>query len=267
MSLPIKCIYCKKSYPTKPHIAHIFPEGLVGKTDFVLAKGEVCSSCNHDTSILDKYLLNELGLINFYTGSGITKKGKPKRINQRGIVGVRDPNYPWLYINKSSVPKTTRDGSIVSPDKCQSLAVSTPVFKNDGTVSFSLRINIRTNKRFCRAITKIAFEGACFYFGHELCLEDRFDPIRSYILHGPSSRRFIMPKEQIIIPRNEPWIHIKVGNNAQTGDIFAYIQVGLSILVDLSRTNSLIDIIYNNLPPDGKSKYFIFSDSHLNNIR
>ncbi|HJP17524.1 MAG TPA: hypothetical protein QF468_02590 [Nitrospinota bacterium] len=263
----MRCIYCQKEQKGKPHVAHIFPEGLLGASQLILKDGQVCLQCNNWTSTLETFLIKEIGFLGFLTGTGITKRGKPKRIDQLGIAGSRDKQNPWIFINQSSRVIAAPDGTRVSPDKLGKIKMTKPEDIGNGYVSFKVKQKFRTNKQFCRAITKIAFEGICYFWGENKCNESRFDPIRDYVMKGTGARSFIVPKNLTFnAPANSsfmPKAQITVDKNSNNHNPVVIVQLGFPFVVDLSEEGNFLRNISMILPSEVQNQWTIFRDDHL----
>jgi hypothetical protein len=94
----------------------------------------------------------------------------------------------------------TEDGITVHPLKYHPDAIQLKRFEKRGIIAdTSFDQPMRVNKRFVRALHKIAFELLCFDQGPEYVLDHRFDPVREYIRYGRGHRSILLDKGPVDI--------------------------------------------------------------------
>jgi hypothetical protein len=123
-----KCIYCLSEDGERSE-EHIFPEGLVGKTEyretgpgqsetsapFVLNNGEVCKDCNSALGAVDRTLIEELGVLRvMWNGTG-TKRGAPSTARRPGLYAVRQGGNVFFALNAENHAVETENGVRVAP--------------------------------------------------------------------------------------------------------------------------------------------------------
>jgi hypothetical protein len=169
----MNCIFCRTKTDNEPR-EHIIPEGLVGHQSFeiklgseivepsrflIFDKGEVCNRCNNRLSKLDHYLQQQVGFLKTYWNPIGTKSGKPATSIRPGMFAIRKQEGPNITLNMEKYSIHNNDGFKVQPRGNSDLGVTVSNFNVVGNVAnLTIRQPIRINKKFIRALHKIAFE-------------------------------------------------------------------------------------------------------------
>jgi hypothetical protein len=250
------CIFCQSPTKNEPK-EHIVPEGLVGDQSFevtcgsivtpaprklVLENDEVCGRCNARLGKLDSYLIIQCGFLRALWNRVGTKSGRFATAARPGMYARRTPSGPELFLNPGNRPVMMADGVRVMPASAHELAVRVERLDiQDRHARLVLRQPVRLNKRFMRAIHKIAFELLCLEKGPELVLSPEFDPLRDYILRGQGSRILIVTTSAPVGGWETPIFGLKY----QPGwpGWLATVRLGMTFLIDLSPANDFIAMI------------------------
>jgi hypothetical protein len=197
------CIFCRSATHREP-IEHIVAEGLVGDQEFkvtrdsvvlaghtrlTLEKDEVCGRCNGRVGELDRYLIEQYGFMRTVWNRIGTKSGRPATAARPGMHAVHRIGGPEIVLNSGRRPIITAEGFTVPPAGTHPLAVRLQKVETTGRIGHVVfQHPMRINKRFLRAIHKIAFELLCLQKGAAFVLTSDFDPMREYILRGKGHR-------------------------------------------------------------------------------
>jgi len=205
----VNCIFCGTKTHKEPR-EHIVPEGLIGHQPFeikfgsiiadpkrllILDHDEVCRRCNNRLGALDGYLQQQLGFLRAYWNPVGTKKGKPATAQRPGMYAERRKDGPHVALNMEAHAVVTAEGVRIAPAGSEQLAVRVKDFKVNGRIAtMTIQQPVRMDKRFMRALHKIAFELLCFQKGPELVLDSAYDPLRRYILRGQGNREMVLTR-------------------------------------------------------------------------
>jgi hypothetical protein len=246
-----RCIFCRTETRSEP-VEHIVPHGLVGDVSFtirrndgstrrrslILARNQVCGVCNLANGRLDDYLQRQLGLVKALMPSGPRRTGKPPRAERPGMLAVRQSSGLQLTLNASNKPLRSPDGTIVPPAGHHPMAARLTSFDpNAEPWTMSISHDMRMNKRFVRALHKIAFELLCLKKGARFVLDDRFDTIREYVRFGRGSREALLVSAAPELPIRAQLAVIYLR------PVRAWLvrcSVGLQFLIDLTGDNRLV---------------------------
>lgn len=262
----MNCIFCGNTTHREPP-EHIVPEGLVGHQPFeitsdsvtveprrplLLDNDEVCRCCNNSLGKLDQYLQEQLGFLRTYWNPIGTKSGKPATAHRPGMYAVRRSDGPHIALNMEDHVILTPDGVRVGPATTQELAVRVKDFKVDDRIAtLTIQQPVRMNKRFIRALHKIAFELLCFQKGAELVLDPVYDPIRRYILLGRGNREMVLTQSAEVGGWDGP--HFGLQYDPSWPGWLAIIRLASTFYIDLSPENVFFakaaqaDLMANNL--------------------
>lgn len=249
------CIFCLEPTSEEP-VEHILPESLVGHRKFkaqiegplhaeiddylVLDADEVCSSCNTERlNRLDEYLQEQLGFLKVVWNDIGTKRGKPAKVERPGLFARREEGQPRVILNDEDEAITTDDGIVVRPADDSPRTVEMKDLEIKGRrASFKMSQRMRLNKRVVRALHKIAFEALCHRKGAEFVLDEAFDPVREYVLHGRGSRQIVFTTEMA----KDTWITptIQLRRVTQVPGWIAVVGLGANFHLDLTPNNSII---------------------------
>jgi hypothetical protein len=249
-----RCIFCSKHTSGEPE-EHIVPESLLGDITFdsssrsgivvparrlVLSSDEVCQACNSKAlSPLDQYLQDQLGFLKVIWNVKGTKKGAPAAMRRPGANAVRTPEGIHLDLNTESHAVVGKDGAVVKPadNRGSSVLAAQPVRDGD-TMLHRFTQPMHVNKRFIRALHKIAFELLCFQQGATYVLHPRFDWLREYVLHAKGSRIIAMTgsAESVKMP---PPVRLLLEGVPDSDDWMADILLGISFVLDLTADNRI----------------------------
>lgn len=240
------CIFCRSVTKNEP-VEHIAPEGLIGEPFFdvmycsiaapprklLLDNDEVCRPCNRCLGKLDSYLIDQCGFLRILWNRTGTKSGRSATAQRPGMFAYRSAHGPQLVLNSTRRPMMTPAGHKATPSSSHPLAVSVTGFDVRGSIgAVSFVQPMRLNKKFMRAIHKIAFELLCFQKGPALVLEDQFDGLRQYILKGKGNRSVIMTTTAAVGQWETPSFSLE--NREELPGWVATIRLGSTFFVDLT---------------------------------
>ncbi|MFN0139230.1 MAG: hypothetical protein ACKVQW_03975 [Pyrinomonadaceae bacterium] len=180
-----RCIYCLKEECPFNSEEHIFPESLAGDAIY-LPPGFVCDPCNHGiSSLLDNALMSfepiAFLMVQF---TPFTKRGKFPKANFGNMTMEKtDPNHIKIVAkNKSGTPKNKRT-------------------LEDGSEAFTLAWTGKKLdwKVIARAVYKIALGFVAYDLGHETALDERYNPVRDFIVNGSP-----FPNNMIVSTKSKP---------------------------------------------------------------
>jgi hypothetical protein len=248
-----KCIFCLKPTRGEPE-EHIAPEGLIGDTTFsvtpgdgseitigrlVLEKDEVCQSCNNrELAPLDSYLQKQLGIFRIFLNAQGTKRGTPAKLERPGLYAEHGPSGPFFILNGESRQIHHSSGKVIKPADGSPDAIQfRDVVRSGNTLSMKVSQSVRMNKRFVRALHKIAFELLALQKGAAYVLEKRFEPLREYILKAKGNRRIGMTESLVHGSWERPHFHLEA--IPSTEDWVARLGLGPRVYIDLSPSNIL----------------------------
>lgn len=246
----MKCIFCLSETYREP-IEHIAPEGLVGHQPFqvtygsiiaeprkylVLDNDEVCRRCNNKLGKLDENLQNQLGFLRTYWNPVGTKSGKATTAQRPGMFAERRSDGPHIHVNAENYDVRTLDGVHIQPAGTHEMAVRVKDFKIEGTLArVTIEQPVRMNKRFVRALHKIGFELLCLQNGAEFVLDQKYDPLREYILHGRGNREILMTRSSPEGSWEKSLFNLR--HDPSWPGWLAIIRLGGDFFVDLSPAN------------------------------
>ena len=91
------------------------------------------------------------------------------------------------------------------------------------------------NKRFMRALHKIAFELLCFQKGAPLVLEPGYDPLRRYILLGRGNREMVLTRSAEVGGWEQP--HFGLQHEPAWPGWLGIIRLASTFYIDLTPDN------------------------------
>lgn len=252
---PSNCMFCRAPTRNEPE-EHIVAASLVGDITFdtesrsglvvprrklVLCDDEVCGRCNNgELSSLDKYLQDQLGFLKVLWNSTGTKKGRPAAMVRPGARAEHTRTGIHIVLNSEPHPITTEGGRVVQPAGKREGAVRVKTFKVTGeSVQATFTQPTRINKRFIRALHKIAFELLCFQKGLGYVLDTRFDWLRGYILNGVGNRAIGMVRSAGPHPVPPPF-RLTLEQIPGTEDWIVKICLGVEYVLDLTPDNRVV---------------------------
>lgn len=257
-----RCIFCLEPTNNEPD-EHIVPESLVGDRPFsykfrgphgsrtipavplVLDQDEVCGACNKGVlAKLDGYLQKQLGVFKAWMNPIGNKRGRPVKVIRPGLFATNIDGHPHLVLNASDKKTVTRDGIIVPPTDGGVMSIKIHPFREEGgAVAFTFTQPMRINKRFVRALHKIAFEMLCLSQHEadpERLLDPAYNPIRDYVLKGRGRRCILVD----VTPTPLDRLRVTTVKITSAGDPLAsYGDIslgGLQFKVDLTPDNCLL---------------------------
>ncbi len=250
----VNCIFCGTATSQEPR-EHIVPEGLVGHQPFEIKFGsivaapkrlllldhdEVCRRCNNRLGMLDQYLLQQLGFLRTYWNPIGTKSGKAATAQRRGMYAVARSEGPHIVLNMESHAIVTPEGVRINPADKDELAVRVKDFKVNGRIAtMTIQQPVRMNKRFMRALHKIAFELLCFQKGPELVLDPAYDPVRSYILRGQGNREMVLTRSAEAGGWEQPYFGLQ--HELAWPGWLATLRLASTFYIDLSPANTFFE--------------------------
>src|SRR2546425_7121024 len=261
-----RCIFCGNPTNREP-IEHIVPEGLVGHQPFqvtfgsiiaeprkylVLDHDEVCRRCNHKLGRLDDYLQDQLGFLRTYWNSVGTKSGRPASAMRPGMFAVHKADGPHVSLNMEDHPIVTPEGVRIQPAGAEEMSVRVSDFRVEGRFAeLTIQQPTRMNKRFVRALHKIAFELLCLNRGLPFVLDHKYDALRAYVRHGHGSRDIVLTCSADA----GSWEQLNLGlRHDQTWPGWlGIIRLGATFYIDLSPANQFFvkakpaELMANNL--------------------
>lgn len=250
------CIFCGSLTGREP-VEHIVPEGLVGDQRFEVTQGsivtpvpqrlilendEICGRCNQRLGKLDSYLIDQCGFMRTLWNRAGTKSGRPATAVRHGMYAWRGHDGPQLFLNSWRRPVLTREGVKVQPAGTSELAVRVEkleIHRHTGRVVFQQPM--RLNKRFMRAIHKIAFELLCLQKGAAFLLGPNFDLLRAYILRGEGNRNVILTTSAPVGGWEAPFFGLE--HRPGWPGWLATVRLGITLFVDLSPDNDLVAMV------------------------
>ena len=246
----MKCILCKEPTTSSEPEEHIIEEGFVGHVEFViessggsvstdhltLRNGEVCGRCNNAVAPLGEHLQKQLGVYKVLFNSIGTKSGKSAKFERPGFYMYREGDHVHMVINAEPHPITAPDGHVVQPAKDHPEGIRSTGFEHEGDLARTgFNQPMRFNKKFSRALHKIAFELLCHQEGRNHVLDSRYDPLREYVLRGRGSRAIAMATKAEIGPHVQPKIHLVAVPERDAW--ICELGLGMTFIVDLSPDN------------------------------
>lgn len=158
-----------------------------------------------------------------------------------GLYAVRQADGPHIHVN-AETHKVAAEGAIIQPAGGHLEAVRLTNLKVvEKTAEVQFTQPIRLNKKFIRALHKIAFEMLCFQEGPGLVLQERFNPIREYVVWGRGSRTILIGKEAPAGEWERPTVTVH-GFQFESGIQEWAVEMALGPLffVDLSPDNGVV---------------------------
>lgn len=246
----MKCILCKEpTTPSEPE-EHIVEEGFIGHVEFLiessgglvstdhltLRNGEVCGRCNNAVAPLGEHLQKQLGVYKVLFNAIGTKSGKSAKFERPGFYMYREGGHVHMVINGEPHSITAPDGHVVQPAKNHPEGIQSTGFEHEGGLARTgFNQPMRFNKKFSRALHKIAFELLCHRLGRNHVLDSRYDPLREYVLRGRGSRAIAMATKAEIGPHVQPKIHLVAVPERDAW--ICELGLGMTFIVDLSPDN------------------------------
>lgn len=178
---PSKCIWCTEL--RQGTLEHIIPESLGCPKWFVLPDG-ICQSCNNRNGTLDNALLKPFELLTVMTGT-VRKGGRSPTVASHSSFASRTENgRPELFFNREKFsvnpPMNRNLGPTSKNDPIEEFTVKE--FEN-GKVQFALKHRMDFTREAVRALFKIALQTIAYVAGPDIALDDKFDPIRNFVLN------------------------------------------------------------------------------------
>jgi hypothetical protein len=244
------CMFCRAATHGEP-VEHIAPEGLVGHQPFqvgfgsiiaeprkylVLDHDEVCRRCNHKLGRLDGYLQDQLGFLRTYWNPVGTKSGRAASARRPGMFAQHGDDGPHLNLNMEEHEIVTPDGVRIPPARTDQMAVRVTEFRVEGRfATLTIEQPTRMNKRFVRALHKIAFELLSLNRGPDFVLDRKFDVIREYVLHGRGAREIVLTCSAEAGCWEQP--HFGLRHDPSWPGWLAIIRLAATFYIDLSPAN------------------------------
>lgn len=210
-----KCIYCLSDDGTFTSEEHIFPETLLGD-EIYLPKGYVCDKCNNGiSSILDNLLIKFEPIAFLWVQfTPYTKGGKLPKVSFGNMtIEKTDPNHIQITAkDKSARPRNEK-------------------ILDDGQHAFNLQWTGRKLdwKRLARAIYKIALGFVAYDHGHGVALNEKYQPVRDFILTGNS-----FPNNMLVSTKSKPHPSVRSYSDLSFGGTPYFIDIfGMIFFVNL----------------------------------
>lgn len=185
------CIWCKQK-SSNLSVEHIIPEALGCPTGFEFTHGEVCTKCNTGLAHLDQAVIDDFDILTFIWGIP-RKKGKSPIISNRGnLIGYSKLLEKCIQINMEKYPVMDANGKIIHPYGKSKRNIKANFINTgkQGKISFNTKIG--ENLKFTRGIIKIAFSSFAYFFSVSLALDNIFDGIRDFVIHGKGERKILL---------------------------------------------------------------------------
>ncbi len=243
-------MFCRATTQREP-VEHIVPEGLVGHQPFQVGFGsiiaeprkyllldhdEVCRRCNHKLGRLDGYLQDQLGFLRTYWNPVGTKSGQPASAKRPGMFAEHKGDGPHVSLNMEDHPIVTPYGVRIPAAGSNEMAVRIKDFKVEGRfATLTIEQPTRMNKKFVRALHKIAFELLCLNRGPDFVLQPKYDPLREYILHGRGAREMVLTCSAEVESWERP--HFGLRHDPTWPGWLAIIRLAATFYIDLSPNN------------------------------
>ena len=185
-----RCLWCKQEV-FETAIEHIIPEPLGCPKLFTLNSGEVCVRCNNGLAHLDMAVIEELEIPAFM--ANVKRKGnKSSIINTRGnVIGKHTKSGNTIIINMQNNNIIHQDGTIVGAYGKSERNIKASFRTNGRMAHISFSTTIGKNPKFVRGVYKIAFESIVYFLGMKIFLDEKYDNIRKFVLHGSPQRKLI----------------------------------------------------------------------------
>lgn len=224
------CIWCKKKV-LELAVEHIIPEPLGCPKGFTLSGGEICLCCNNKLAHLDMAVIEELEIPTFMANVK-RKRNRPAIINTRGnVIGKNTEDGKTIIINMENYPIKHSDGTIVGAYGKSDRNVKASFRKEDKITLVSFQTTIGRNPKFVRGIYKIAFESIVYFLGLKYFLDDKYDNIRNFVIHGDPQRKIIY----FACPDNEYRNEVKAPSRKAEDQYGIEFRLGfVAFVVDLS---------------------------------
>lgn len=173
------CIFCKRATSGHEPWEHILPESLCGQNSIVLARGEVCASCNNRLSAVENDLVRALRPLLAFTRVR-RKKGGWHECNLDGVHVQGSNRGPLVLV---------REGT-------------------DSSALLRRTVRLRGGPSLSRGLFKIALEMTCDNVGADAVLHHRLDDLRDYVLKGRGTYWPVLARAQ----RTVNLLHIGSGH-------------------------------------------------------
>jgi hypothetical protein len=198
------CLWCK-SKTSKAADEHIIPESVGCPPEFVLKSGEVCEDCNNGLAHLDREVVQAWDFLLFYYNIP-RKDNRPPAVDSRGnFVARQTAEGPTLFVNMDPKPIAAPHGVDLGAYGRSKRNVSATLTRDGDNAEITYNIGIKFSKKFVRGLHKIALESLAYFIDVAEALDDKYDPIRSYVLDGSSSRQALGLMSEDILFRNQVW--------------------------------------------------------------
>ena len=259
-------MFCRAATQREP-IEHIVPEGLVGHQPFqvsfgsiiaeprkylVLDHNEVCRRCNHKLGRLDDHLQDQFGFLRTYWNHVGTKSGRAASALRPGMFVQHRADGPHVSLNMEDHPIITPEGVRIPPAGTDQMAVRVEDFKVEGRfATLTIQQPTRMNKKFVRALHKIAFELLCLNRGSDFVLQHKYDPFREYILYGRGAREMVLTCSAEVGSWERP--HFGLRHDPTWPGWLAIIRLAATFYIDLSPNNEffakakLVELMANDM--------------------
>jgi hypothetical protein len=224
-----------------------------------LSGNVVCKRCNNNLSKLDLAVCDEFDLYAFFSGVP-RRRGKPPQILNRGnLIATVEPSGPTVSINMDPGPSPSHMKQQLGPYGGSQRNVKAKIFISGEIASISGQVPFGQGKNFVRGLLKIAFSCFTYHLGPELATNNRFDPVREFVMHGKGARRVLVAKgddSQFLLASYPPWI-------GRDGNYCVEFRIAtLHFLVDLSPEESqLLDLRQKAANFFGTDGFFVLPTS------
>lgn len=198
------CIWCK-GVDVPPSEEHIIPEPLGCPDGFVLARGEVCKSCNNGLSHLDQAVIGEFDLLSFMAGVP-RKKNRPPEIRGRGnLIATTERGDKEISINMERTPRPAHDGSTLGAFGKSPRNINAELRQYGTRGKTSFEVPFGQNPKFVRGIVKIAYSSLAYFLGAVTALQETLEPVRAFVRSGEGRRPILLMASSNTEYQNRAW--------------------------------------------------------------
>lgn len=238
-----KCIWCKQEVG-KQNLEHIIPEAIGCPENFHLV-GCICERCNNNLGHLDQAVIDDFDMLAFMAGVP-RKKNRPPQVSSRGNLVAKHTNEgPTILINMENHPIQGKHGTHLGRFGNSKRNVKAE-FEVDGPLAhIRFKTSIGENPKFVRGIYKIAFASLAYFIGANKTLDDKYDPIREFVLKGKGNRNLIFIPCEDTEYKHEVWPPYKL--EAKEEYVITLRLARIEFTVDLTSNMSIFPQLLSQL--------------------
>jgi hypothetical protein len=238
-----KCIYCLSEQKSFTSEEHVLPESLAGD-EIYLPRGIVCDPCNNGVlaGLDDAFLKFEPIAFLCVQFTPYTKAGKLPKANFANISFEKtEPNHISAVIkDKSGKPRNVKN----LPDGRTRLHLNMTGKELDWNL-------------IARAIYKMGLGLVAYDLGHEVALDQKFDPARKFILQGgPFDNNMMVSGQVFPNPQIRLLLNRQYGGTGFMALIFGYLfMVNLEAEPKVKQHETVSDPVIDQLAAEMKVEF------------